>query len=63
MENLMKKELVKIINSKRNKTLPEWTAPVAVTTEDTNDSIFDVTDTKNGRTCIVPWMWLSKDAA
>lgn len=47
MENLMKTELVKIINSKRNKTLPEWTAPVDVKTEDTNHSIFDVTDTKD----------------
>lgn len=43
----METELVKIINNKRNKTLPEWTAPVAVTTQDTNASIFDITDTKN----------------
>jgi len=40
----MKTELVKIINNKRNKTLPVWTAPADVTTEDTNNSIFDITD-------------------
>lgn len=43
----MKTELVKIINNKRNKTLPVWTAPADVTTEDTNNSIFDITDTKD----------------
>lgn len=46
MEELMKTELLMIINSKRNKTLPEWTAPVEVYVEDTNEKVFDIIDTK-----------------
>ncbi len=47
MEELMKTELLKIINSKRNKTLPEWTAPVEVHVVDTNEKVFDIIDTKS----------------
>lgn len=46
MEDLMKTELLKIINSKRNKTLPEWNKPVEVYVEDTDEKIFDIIDTK-----------------
>lgn len=46
MEELLKGELLTIINSKRNKTLPEWDKPVEVYVEDTDEKIFDVIDTK-----------------
>ena len=47
MEELMKTELLKIINSKRNKTLSEWTNPVEVHVVDTNEKVFDIIDTKS----------------
>lgn len=46
MEELMKVELLKIINSKRNKTLPEWNTPIEMHVEDTEEKIFDIVDTK-----------------
>ena len=46
MEELMKTEWLAIINSKRNGTYPEWTLEPVVLTEDTDDKIFDIVDTK-----------------
>ena len=47
MDELLKTELVGIINEKRNKTLPEWTEAVVVCSEDISDSVFDIVDRKD----------------
>ena len=54
MEELMKTEWLAIINSRRNGTYPEWTSlePV-VLTEDTDEKVFDIVDTKDAGDPIV----------
>lgn len=47
MENLMKTEWLAIINRKRNGTYPEWTNEPVVITEDTDQKVFDIIDTKD----------------
>lgn len=47
MEEIMKTEWLAIINKKRNGTYPEWTSEPVVLTEDTNEKIFDIVDTKD----------------
>ncbi len=47
MDNLLKTDLVGVINQKRKKTLPEWTASPVVASEDIDEPIFDIVDRKN----------------
>lgn len=53
MEKLMKTEWLAIINRKRNGTYPEWTSEPVVRTEDTDEKIFDIVDTKDAGDPIV----------
>lgn len=46
MENLLKTELIAVINKKKGGHLPDWTFPVNVETEDTAEKVFDIVDTK-----------------
>ncbi len=43
----MKTEWLAIINNKRNSTYPEWFSEPVVLTEDTNEKVFDIVDTKD----------------
>ncbi len=53
MEELMKTEWLAIINRKRNSSYPEWISVPVVITEDTNDKVFDIVDTKDAGDPIV----------
>lgn len=53
MEELMKTEWLAIINSRRNGTYPEWTSEPVVLTEDTDEKVFDIVDTKDSGDPIV----------
>ncbi len=47
MDGLLKNDLVLVINRKRKKTLPVWTATPLVISETFSDSVFDIVDRKN----------------
>lgn len=47
MDNLLKNDLVQVINSKRKKTLPAWTVVPSVVSEVISDSVFDIVDRRN----------------
>ena len=49
----MKSEWLAIINRRRNGTYPEWTSEPVVLTEDTDEQVFDIIDTKNAGDPIV----------
>ncbi len=42
MDNLLKNDLVQVINSKRKKTLPAWTVVPSVVSEVIPDSVFNI---------------------